>query len=200
MIRENEPQRVWLDVTMSEPDSSSELLESGAASRRWQQLAVWGLAGVAALVVLIGVVNHNDPQGRPAVRTLPVPPDPHPTSVSRCKGDGCELPDAPSRPIRFAFARHLPGSIVVSEHTVNGRIGRRHPVVRQRIVHAVSGNVEITVRVAQSDGSVIPQRPATTRIAHDGYVIDFSFAGFYPPPRAQLRELADDHRIISVQS
>lgn len=199
MARNDEPQRPSLDVTVSELGMPRETLESGPGMRRWPQAVVWGLSGLMLLVVALDTVDHSDPQAKPAVRSIPSPTRPQPVVTTRCR-DACDVKATPTRAIRSVFARHLPGSIVVSEHTVSGRANGSDTVVQHRVVRAVSGNVEIKVTIAHSADGTMPLSRLPSRIAHDGYVIGFRFAGFYPPSHGQLRELADDRRLISASS
>jgi len=56
----------------------------------------------------------------------------------------------------------------------------------------------MVVTVTPARATTRHRRPSIHRIAHAGYVIDFRFVGYYPPPSAQLRALADDARLVSL--
>ena len=102
----------------------------------------------------------------------------------------------PSQALVAAFTQDVPGSIVISEHTVSERV-RGDVEVRRRLIHAVSGNVDMVVNIMRANAANQRRRPAAQLVRH-GYVIDFGFVGYYPPNRAQLRTLADDSRLVSV--
>jgi hypothetical protein len=199
MVDDQEPQRPLFEFVGSEPAPSQEILESEPNTRRWHRPAIWGLAGVVALVVLLNLTGHHDPRVAPPDRFTASLPHPPPVSAPLCDGLGCDQANGPSRAIMFAFAKHVPGSIVVSERTVYGRV-RGDLVMRRRLVNAVSGNVEMKVAIARAGVATHRLGRPARQIAHHGYVIDFSFVGFYPPPTPSLRALADDTRLISVQS
>lgn len=95
------------------------------------------------------------------------------------------------------FAKHLPGSIVVSEHTVTTRSAAGSAVLKRQ-VHVVIGDVYIKVTVTRGGSR---QHTGRDRVfAHRGYVVHYGFVGYYPPSNAQLHALANDPRLISARS
>jgi hypothetical protein len=102
----------------------------------------------------------------------------------------------PTPTIRAAFADHLPGSVVLVEDTLAGHGSVQ--TLRLRALRAVYGNVVIIVTI-QLASAAAPET-ADVRIVHLGYQIDFTFVGYYPPTTSELKALADDSRLISLQA
>ena len=157
---------------------ASELLPPPERHRRFAPRAVV----TAAALLIVGVV----------VASMSVSPIPRPRPAC---ADGCDV--GPSPAIVALFAEHLPGSVVVDEHSVSSAHGTVH-VLRLRALRAVYGNVVITMTIGPA-ATTAPQ-PQGVHIVHDGYLIDFSFAGYYPPTQPQLQALADDPRLISLRA
>jgi len=143
----------------------------------------------AALIVTVRSGGEPPRSGRPLVA-----PSPTVSSPVGCIGSACT--SDPSPDIRAVFAEDLPGSVVMDENTVVAHRGVHN--LRSRTLRVVYGNVVMTVTISAEPRTVPP--PHATYIDHDGYLIDFTFVGYYPPTPGQIRALATDPRLVSLQA
>ena len=98
--------------------------------------------------------------------------------------------------MQAAFAAHIPGSIVIDEHsTATLAATSGEAIITARTLKAIYGNVEIRVTISRVAGREASRQ--TVRLTHAGYVLDFDFIGYYPPTASQLRALADDPRLVA---
>lgn len=173
--------------------------EAGAPTR--QRLAIAASLGVLAAAVVIDVAAHHAPHRPAHPREVAVPVLPRPSLTEPCAPGQCgAVRSAPTAGVAQAFAATIPGSMTVSEHTATQRAVGGRLVVERRVIQAVSGNVEITLTIARSTDSPGAPGRHVTRLENHGYVFDFSFTGFYPPTRRQLRELSVDARLVSARA
>ena len=152
-------------------------------------------AGFLSMIVLFAVVGQNAraPQVAPTpqahVRTPTISPRPAPPPQAHI---GTGVVEWPSAAIMEAFAAHIPGAVVISEHTSLTNRGRE---LRSRAIRAVSGNVTLDVVIAPATD----RSPAhATRIMQGSYAITIRSTGYYAPTRKQLHRLAKDRRLTAV--
>lgn len=198
-VRDTHEQRSLTEAPASERAARQEVLESGSGRPGRRRSTIAWLSGLVAFVVLLGVMEHHHSPAVHTARSVVPPPLPQLVPTPRCEGRGCDRSGAPSQAVVSAFTQDVPGSIVISEHTVSERVGG-DLTVRRRLVHAVSGNVDMVVSIMRADLAAHHRRRPDDQLVRHGYVIDFGFVGYYPPSRAQLRALADDTRLVSVWS
>ena len=113
-----------------------------------------------------------------------------------CIGASCAQQPSPS--LVAAFQDDLPGAVVMDETTdLTSIMLRSHQALQTRLIHVLYGNVLITI-VIEPRAYSAPPGTSTIRYTPDGYQIDFSFNGYYPPTGSQIHALANDARLISL--
>jgi hypothetical protein len=147
---------------------------------------------MAVGVVTVHDVGRTTLSGHPVASPHPAAPPVSSGSSSPCGGSACT--PQPSPAIRAVFAEHLPGSVVVDEHTLS----RDGLLLSSRTLHAVYGNVIITVTIGPASPAALQSRGV--HVERDGYLVDFRFVGYYPPTAGELRALANDPRLTSPQA
>lgn len=185
-----------------------------APDHRWYRVAVFVVAAGAVLLGLFDVPSHsyvdvagNPPLAPPAVgasrafsssSSLPS----QQASLRRCPGADCPNSDVPEAGIIAAFAAHVPGVTVASDHTITGPDNRGRRTLVRRVLRMAFGDVNMTVTITQ----VGAQEPMTQphalvrRLTHGEFVFVISTIGLYPPTHHQLQALVADPRLISIQS
>lgn len=183
----------------SDAHADARVADTGPRTR--QRLAIGASLGVLAAAVVIDVAAHHEPHRPAQPSAVAVSAVPRPSLTAPCAPGQCgAVRSAPTAGVAQAFAATIPGSMAVSEHTATQRAAGGRLVVERRVIQAVSGNVEITLTIARSTSHPAAPGRHVTRLANHGYVFDFSFTGFYPPTRSQLRELSVDARLVSAQA
>jgi len=179
--------------------TGKETLESGSQRRRsWSVALPWILAVVVAVLCIRAITTD-----RAALPNRPAGTDvstAHPARslAPRCEGASCAGSPQPGQRLIAAFANHIPGSVVLFEHTASQQVGGA-VFVQRRLVRAVTGNVVMTLAITKA-GVASHRLRSARRVRRRGYDFDFRFHGFYPPPTRRLRALADDPRLTSLDS
>jgi hypothetical protein len=179
---------------VDEPAESSAADEMAAVVNPARSRAI--MAGSLVVMLLaFAVVGHNQdsPMARRTLhahaRTQLIRPPSEPLPAARDRTASVEWP---SLAIAKAFAAHIPGSAVISEHT---SLTNRGQELRSRVIRALSGNAALEVVISR------PTRPLpshATRIMQGSYAITIRSTGYYAPTRKQLHRLAADHRLTAV--
>jgi hypothetical protein len=181
-----------VDFAAADPADSVEGLEGGSRVRRSGGLAAGaiGAAIAAALVVHLAGADHSARQPTSHADAPQPHPQPAPDDVNAT---------VPTRAIVSAFQDHLPGSIVVTEQTVQGLTHGRSSVQR-RVITAVTGNVFMTLTIAPTGTAVQREQRSSHVAVQHGFLMRFAFKGYYAPSGAKLRALAADPRLVSLET